>query len=55
MLPETISENKIYCRAFFQAPEIDNNIIINKNKNIKLGKFTKIVIKDYKDYDLIAK
>ncbi len=55
VLPETISENKIYCRAFFQAPEIDNNIIISKNKNIKLGKFTKIVIKDYKDYDLIAK
>ena len=55
VLPETISENKIYCRAFFQAPEIDNTIIVNKNKNIELGKFTKITIKDYKDYDLIAK
>ena len=55
VLPETISQNKIYCRAFFQAPEIDNIIIMNNNKNIKLGKFTKITIKNYKDYDLIAK
>ena len=55
VLPETISGNKIYCRAYFQAPEIDNTIIINKNKNIDLGKFTKVIIKDYKDYDLIAK
>ena len=55
VLPETISENKIHCRAFFQAPEIDNTIIVNKNKNIELGKFTEITIKGYKDYDLIAK
>ena len=55
VLPETISKNKIYCRAYFQAPEIDNIIIVNKNKNIELGKFTKITIKGYKDYDLIAK
>ena len=55
VLPETISKNKIYCRAYFQAPEIDNMIIVNKTKNIELGKFTKITIKDYKDYDLIAK
>lgn len=55
VLPETISKNKVYCRAYFQAPEIDNIIIINKNKNTDLGKFTKITIKDYKDYDLIAK
>ena len=55
VLPETISKNKIYCRAFFQAPEIDNTIIVNKSKNIELGKFTEITIKGYKDYDLIAK
>jgi len=55
VLPETISKDKIYCRAYFQAPEIDNTIIVNKNKNITLNKFTEITIKDYKDYDLIAK
>lgn len=55
VLPEFVSGNKIYCRAYFQAPEIDNMIIINKKKNIQLGKFTNIQIKDFKDYDLIAK
>ena len=55
VLPETVSKNKIYCRAYFQAPEIDNTIIVNSNKNIKLGKFTKVTIKNYKDYDLISK
>ena len=55
VLPETISGNKIYCRAYFQAPEIDNTIIVNKTKNIQLGKFVKVTIKNFKDYDLIAK
>ena len=55
VLPEFISKNKIYCRAYFQAPEIDNAIIVSNNKNIQLGKFTKVTIKDFKDYDLIAK
>ena len=55
VLPEAISKNKVYCRAYFQAPEIDNTIIVNKSKNIELGKFTEITVKDYKDYDLIAK
>ena len=55
VLPETISGNKVYCRAYFQAPEIDNIIIVKNNKNIQLGKFTKVTIKDFKDYDLIAK
>ncbi len=55
VLLETMSGNKVYCRAFFQAPEIDNTIIVNKNKNIKLGEFTKVTVKGYKDYDLIAK
>ena len=55
VLPETISGNKIYCRAYFQAPEIDNTIIVSNNKNIQLGKFTKVTIKNFKDYDLIAK
>jgi len=55
VLPEAISKNKVYCRAYFQAPEIDNTIIVNKSENIELGKFTEITVKDYKDYDLIAK
>ena len=39
----------------FEGIQDGDNYIINKNKNTDLGKFTKITIKDYKDYDLIAK
>lgn len=55
VLPEFILKNKVYCRAYFQAPEIDNMIIVNKRDDIVLGQFTNIKIKNYKDYDLIAK
>ncbi len=54
VLPEYVSGNKIFARAYFQAPEIDNFIIINKNDNIKQGQFTKVRIKNIKDYDLTA-
>ena len=55
ILPEVVSGNKVYCRAYFQAPEIDNMIIVSKRDDIRLGQFTNIKIKGYKDYDLIAK
>ncbi len=55
VLPEVVSGNKVYCRAFFQAPEIDNMIIVNKKDDIILGQFKNIEIKSCKGYDLIAK
>ena len=55
VLPEFVSKNKVWCRAYFQAPEIDNMIIVSKRDDISLGQFTNIKIKGYKDYDLIAK
>ncbi len=55
VLPEFVSKNKVWGRAYFQAPEIDNMIIVSKRDDISLGQFTNIKIKGYKDYDLIAK
>lgn len=55
VLPEFVLKNKVWCRAYFQAPEIDNMIIVSKRDDISLGQFTNIKIKGYKDYDLIAK
>jgi ribosomal protein S12 methylthiotransferase len=55
VLPEVVSGNKVYCRAFFQAPEIDNMIIVNKRDDIILGEFKNMEIKSCKGYDLIAK
>ncbi len=54
VLPEYVYKNKIFARAYFQAPETDNNIIINKNDKILTGKFVKVKINGYKDYDLTA-
>ncbi|MBQ3835224.1 MAG: 30S ribosomal protein S12 methylthiotransferase RimO [Elusimicrobia bacterium] len=54
VLPEYIEKNKIYARAYFQAPDIDNVVIMNNNKNIQIGNFIKVKIKGTKDYDLIA-
>ena len=54
VLIESIDNKKAYCRAYFQAPEIDNNIIINVN-NLKVGDFKKITVTDFKDYDLVGK
>ncbi|MDD5102344.1 MAG: hypothetical protein PHH62_05110, partial [Endomicrobiaceae bacterium] len=53
-LIESIDNKKAYCRAYFQAPEIDNNIIINVN-NLKVGDFKKITVTGFKDYDLVGK
>ncbi len=47
-------ENKNLGRAYFQAPEIDGNIILN-NKNIKIGKFSECEILKRKGYDLVGK
>ena len=53
---EAVNKNKAHCRTQFQAPEIDGNTIVNlKNKKIKPGQFTKIVVSNFKDYDIIGK
>ncbi|MEO0097226.1 MAG: 30S ribosomal protein S12 methylthiotransferase RimO [candidate division WOR-3 bacterium] len=50
-------ENKNLARAYFQAPEIDGNIILNNlnNKNIKIGEFNECEILKRKGYDLVGK
>jgi ribosomal protein S12 methylthiotransferase len=40
-------------RTEFDAPEVDNAVIIN-SKTYKIGEFAKIRIKDANDYDLIG-
>lgn len=56
VLIENVSGNKAYGRAYFQAPEIDNNFIIDlKQENIKSGEFKNIIVSDVKDYDIIGR
>lgn len=55
VLIESSDKNKSYARAYFQAPEIDNNFIITAPKDLKPGDFKKITVTKTKDYDLLAK
>lgn len=41
-------------RTEWDAPEIDNEIIFTKNKNLKIGDFTKVKITDALEYDLFG-
>jgi len=56
---EAVDKNFIYCRTSFQAPEIDNITLVRLNKTnkrkIKIGTFTKIMVSNFKDYDLIGR
>lgn len=54
VLVEGISKNKIHSRAYFQAPEIDNCILIS-NAKLNKGTFQKVKIIKTQKYDLIAK
>jgi len=46
--------NIYYGRTEFDAPEVDNSVIINSSKPLHTGKFYTAEIIDAKEYDLIA-
>jgi len=50
-------ENYYYGRTEYDAPEIDNLVLIKNEKNtsLKIGQFAKVLITDYSDYDLYGK
>ena len=42
-------------RSYRDAPEVDGEVLINKNKSkIKIGKFYDVEINDYDEYDLFG-
>lgn len=46
-------DGKFYIgRSQFDSPEVDNEILIEKNDNIQIGKFANVLIKSADDYDL---
>ena len=42
-------------RTQYDAPEIDNTVIFNANKELKPGDMVKVIINDAFDYDLVGK
>lgn len=42
------------CRNFEMSPEIDGEIFVKSNENLKIGDFTKVTITEAEEYDLIG-
>ncbi len=43
-----------YCRSQFDAPEVDNEIIVEPSAHLKIGNFYKVTIVDNFEYDLFG-
>ncbi|MCK7523519.1 MAG: hypothetical protein MZV64_40630 [Ignavibacteriales bacterium] len=55
VLVESVEGDFFVGRSYRDAPEVDGEILINKNNNkIKIGKFYDVVINDYDEYDLFG-
>jgi ribosomal protein S12 methylthiotransferase len=56
VLVDDEDESYFFGRSEFDAPEIDNTVLIKKNANkkIKIGEFIRVKIIDSSDYDLYA-
>lgn len=48
------SEGKYIGRTEFDAPEVDNSVIIKTEKQLKIGSFIDVKVMDAEPYDLIA-
>ena len=48
-------ENGFVGRTEFDSPEVDDAVIIQKNKNIKIGEFCSVLIQDADRFDLFGK
>jgi len=53
IIDEKIDEHYVG-RSYLDAPEIDSGIIINSDKELTVGEFYQVLIKDYDGYDLIG-
>lgn len=49
------SDGKLLARSEYDAPEIDNSVIIEYDKKLKPGDFAEVTIYDASEYDLFAR
>lgn len=55
LITKKVKKDTYYCRSAFNAPDdVDGQIILNTNADLKLGSIHKIKIVGYKSYDLFA-
>lgn len=55
VLIDSKHNNVAYCRTEYDAPEIDNEVIVKPSRNIKIGNFYNVKIVNSLEYDLFAK
>ncbi len=55
VLIDEFKDNTYIARSEYDAPEVDNNILIKTNKNIPIGSFVNVEIIGASEYDLIAR
>lgn len=55
LITKKVKKDTYYCRSAFNAPDdVDGQIILNTNVDLKLGSIYKVKIVGYKSYDLFA-
>lgn len=55
LITKKVKKDTYYCRSAFNAPDdVDGQIILNTNVDLKLGSIHKIKIVGFKSYDLLA-
>ena len=51
---DSVQNSTAYCRSEFDAPEIDNEIIVKSAAGMKEGNYYNVKIVDSYEYDLFA-
>ena len=55
VLIESVEGDFFVGRSYRDAPEVDGEVLINKNNNnVKIGHFYNVEINDYDEYDLFG-
>lgn len=55
VLIEEIAEEGLYIgRSYMDSPDIDGVVYVNARKDLKIGNFYNVLIKEYMEYDLIG-
>ncbi|NMA49110.1 MAG: 30S ribosomal protein S12 methylthiotransferase RimO, partial [Tissierellia bacterium] len=55
VLIEEIAEEGLYIgRSYMDSPDIDGVVYVNSEKDLEIGKFYDVWIKEYMEYDLIG-
>ena len=55
VIVDTLDGDYFVARSERDAPEVDGEVLIEKDENLEIGNIYNVEIIDYNDYDLFAK